>query len=159
LNRSILTIGYTGYHPHDFAAALIANRVQCVLDIREIPLSRKAGFSKSALRDHLKSHGIDYRHFRLLGSPKALRHEVRATGDFSRFFRGVRTHLKSTDSIAQLNEAIEIARQQRCCMMCCCPDWQRCHRKCVVDAILKTSHFAFVHLGRESEVPQRRRAA
>jgi uncharacterized protein (DUF488 family) len=159
LKRSILTIGYTGYDPDTFAAALVANRVQCLLDIREIPLSRKAGFSKSALRDHLKSRGIDYRHFRLLGSPRVLRHEVRATGDFSRFFRGVRAHLKSADSLAQLNQAIEIARQQRACLMCCCPDWQRCHRSCVVNAILKKSHFTFLHLGRHSEARQRHRAA
>jgi uncharacterized protein (DUF488 family) len=154
-----VTIGYTGYALNAFTNALIENGVECLLDIREIPLSRKAGFSKSALSDHLGSHGIGYRHFRLLGSPKALRHKVRETGDFSRFFRGVRAHLKLAASLEQLTEAIEVARRRRSCLMCCCPDWRRCHRRCVIDAILEKSHFTFLHIGLEDRARQSRRAA
>ena len=72
MNRKLLTIGYTGYTLDGFTSALIDHGVECLLDIREIPLSRKTGFSKSALRNQLKSVGIDYCHFRLLGSPTAL---------------------------------------------------------------------------------------
>lgn len=159
MKRKLLTIGYTGYTFDGFTSALIDHGVECLLDIREIPLSRKAGFSKSALRDHLKSVGIDYRHFRLLGSPKALRHEVRETGDYSRFFRGVRKHLKLTDSLEELKEAILVARRQRSCLMCCCPNWEQCHRKCVVDAVLELSYFTFDHISLCDERPIERRAA
>jgi uncharacterized protein (DUF488 family) len=159
LNHTILTIGYSGYAIGAFVAALLDNGVKCLLDIREIPLSRKPGFSKSALQDHLSASGIDYRHFRLLGSPKALRHEVRETGDFERFFRGVRRHLRLSDSLEQLRQAIEVARDKRSCLMCCCMDWERCHRRCVIDAIEAKSHFRFVHLAAKCPSHSRRRAA
>ena len=122
-------------------------------------MSRKAGFSKSALRDHLQSVGIGYRHFRFLGSPKALRHEVRETGDYLRFFRGVRKHLKLAHSLEELKESIQIARRERSCLMCCCPNWEQCHRKCVVDAVLELSYFSLDHIALDDKSRIERRAA
>jgi len=159
LKRKLFTIGYTGFTLDGFRSALIEHGIECLIDIREIPLSRKAGFSKSALRDHLNAVGIDYQHFRLLGSPKALRHEVRETGDYSRFFRGVRKHLKLSDSLAELEEAIQVARHQRSCLMCCCPNWEKCHRKCVVDSVLERSYFTFGHIALDDERIIERHAA
>lgn len=159
MNRLILTIGYTGYTLGSFTSDLMDHGVECLLDIREIPLSRKAGFSKSALRDHLKSSGIDYQHLRLLGSPKTLRHEVRETGDYIRFFRGVRKHLRQGDSLEVLKEVIQVARRQRSCLMCCCPNWEQCHRSCVVDAVLKISYFSFEHISLNDLRGNHRRAA
>jgi uncharacterized protein (DUF488 family) len=155
----MLTIGYSGYQLDTFATALAENGVESLIDIREIPLSRKRGFSKSGLRDHLCSHGITYEHLRELGSPKSLRHEVRRTRDYAQFFRGMRRHLNSTEASEQLEHVVELARSQRLCMMCCCADWQRCHRRCVVDAILKVAHFRFLHLGADSHSDAARRAA
>ncbi|REJ88263.1 MAG: DUF488 domain-containing protein [Planctomycetota bacterium] len=159
MKRKLLTIGYTGFTLDGFTAALVEHGIECLIDIREIPLSRKAGFSKSALKDHLNSVGIDYRHFRLLGSPKALRHKVRETGDYSQFFRAVRRHLKLTESLAELEAAIQVARSQRSCLMCCCPNWEQCHRKCVVDAVLERSYFTFGHISLADKRVVERRAA
>jgi len=149
LKRKILTIGYSGFSLDNFVAVLRDTGVECLFDIRDIPLSRKAGFSKTALREHLASAEIEYRHFRLLGSPRDLRHELRATRDYRPFFRGMRQHLRADDSIAEIGEAISVARQLRACLMCCCPDWQLCHRKCVVEAISEVSYFAFEHISLE----------
>ncbi len=48
-------------------------------------------------------------------------------------------------------EAIKTARKARSCLMCCCPDWQFCHRKCVVDAISKLTTFAVEHIERTEQ--------
>jgi len=41
-----------------------------VLDIRAAPVSRKKGFSKTPLAQHLSEAGMGYRHLRGLGTPK-----------------------------------------------------------------------------------------
>ncbi len=45
----ILTIGYEGVSLTDFIATLKAHRVRQILDVRELPMSRRKGFSKTAL--------------------------------------------------------------------------------------------------------------
>lgn len=146
MNRKLFTIGYTGVSLDEFIVKLNESSIECLIDVREIPISRKRGFSKSALRERLEASGIKYHHFRLLGSPRSLRHEVRETEDFEKFFVSVSRHLTNADSQTQVAEAIEMARCARSCLMCCCSDWKFCHRKCVVDEILRHSFFFVEHL-------------
>lgn len=155
------TIGYTGYSLDEFLLALHANHVTCLVDIRELPISRKAGFSKSALREHLEQSKIAYHHFRLLGSPRALRHELRESGDYERFFKGVRQHIASPRAREQQREVVRLARDAATCLMCCCPDWELCHRRCVIEAMLDfaPARFRVEHLQREPVIPRRRTAA
>lgn len=150
MKRKLYTIGYTGFSLPEFIGALIENRIECLIDARELPISRKAGFSKSALQCGLENAGIEYRHFRLLGSPRRVRHELRRTGDYNRFFAHVRRHIATVDATQQLQEAIAIARRKTSCLMCCCSDWTRCHRKCLIEAISSTTRFSFFHIPRRS---------
>ena len=150
LNRKFFTIGYTGFSLDEFIVRLNKSNIECLIDVREIPCSRKRGFSKTALRERLEASGIKYQHFRLLGSPRSLRHEVRKTEDFEKFFLGVSRHLSKADSQIQVVDAIGLARHARSCLMCCCSDWRFCHRKCVVDEILRSTFFFVEHLTKAS---------
>jgi len=146
LIRKLYTIGYTGTTLESFLGFLIEAGVECLIDTRELPISRKKGFAKTALEAHLKASGISYRHFKFLGSPRLDRHEVRETGDYVKFFRSVRRHLTLDTAQDALRDAIEIARKNVSCLMCCCEDWTKCHRSCVVEAMTARSHFAVHHL-------------
>ena len=157
--KTLLTIGYTGIALGEFIEQLQEARITLLLDVREIPISRKRGFSKTALADNLKQSGIEYRHFKWLGSPKALRHEVRETRDYDRFFSGVACHLCQPDAVTQVEEAVELARKYRSCLMCCCENWLLCHRRCVVDAVLKKQHFTVEHLREPTTEQTTRKAA
>jgi uncharacterized protein (DUF488 family) len=159
LRRKLCTVGYTGFSIEEFSEKLAENGVECLVDIREIPISRKPGFSKSALRENLEKTGITYHHYRLLGSPRHLRHDFRETGDFKTFFAKVHRHIASSEATSQLQEVIRVARHASACLMCCCPDWEFCHRKCVVEAISKQTYFSYEHLQRESLVSKQRRVA
>lgn len=159
MNRKLYTIGYTGFNLDEFIFKLDESKIECLIDVRVIPLSRKRGFSKSALREQLEASGIKYRHFRLLGSPRLLRHEVRRTEDFEKFFVSVAQHLSEPDSQTQVADAIDVARNARSCLMCCCSDWQLCHRKCVLEAITKVTSFAVEHLERTEKRAIVRKAA
>jgi hypothetical protein len=55
--------------PRAFAELLSAG-VERLVDVRELPLSRRRGFSKTALSDALRAAGIDYVHVKALGTPK-----------------------------------------------------------------------------------------
>ena len=157
--KTLFTIGYTGLQLDNFLEQLEIAKVELLLDVREIPISRKRGFSKNALAEKLMDSGIKYQHLKWLGSPKALRHEVRETRDYNTFFRGVVRHLRQELAVAQLNEAIELAREVRCCLMCCCEDWKYCHRSCVVDEMLTMKHFKVVHMSAPAIEKAKRKSA
>ena len=146
MRNRLLTIGYTGFSIDGFVEHLQASMVDVLVDVRELPMSRKRGFSKTALACHLDGAGIEYVHLRWLGSPRALRHRVRETGDYETFFAGVHQHLRGELATGQLVEAMALARKRRACLMCCCEDWQFCHRRCVVEAMTGRLSFSVDHL-------------
>lgn len=146
MTKKLFTIGYTGLQLNEFIDQLEQAGVELLIDVRELPISRKRGFSKTALAENLEQSGIEYRHLKWLGSPKSLRHEVRKTRDYDTFFSGVARHLREPNSATQVQEAIELAGNSRSCLMCCCENWNFCHRRCVVDAMLAKIHFRVEHL-------------
>ena len=149
MKRKLYSIGYSGYEIDAFVDKLLAHEIECLIDVREIPISRKKGFAKNALLTRLNDEGIEYEHYKSLGSPKVLRHRVREDRDYAKFFTGVTKHLRNPAGLDSVRDAITTSRQLRSCLMCFCPDWEKCHRSCVVDAILKKSFFSFEHLGHE----------
>jgi uncharacterized protein (DUF488 family) len=74
----VFTIGYEGADVDRFLTTLKDAGVGALADVRAVALSRKRGFSKSALRDALTNQGIGYQHFIKLGTPKEGRQAARA---------------------------------------------------------------------------------
>ena len=74
----VFTIGYEGADVDRFLTTLKDAGVATLADVRAVALSRKRGFSKSALRDALAHQGIGYEHFIKLGTPKEGRQAARA---------------------------------------------------------------------------------
>ena len=70
MTTTIFTIGYEGSEVDRFLATLVTANVSHVIDIRDVPASRKRGFSKSALALALGNQGIGYTHLKALGDPK-----------------------------------------------------------------------------------------
>jgi uncharacterized protein (DUF488 family) len=75
---TVYTIGYEGTDIDKMLATLKAVGVDVLADVRAVALSRKKGFSKTALRTRLEAEGIAYAHFVELGDPKAGRGAARA---------------------------------------------------------------------------------
>jgi uncharacterized protein (DUF488 family) len=65
----LFTIGYEGRALDELIAILCANKIDRVIDIRDLPLSRRRGFSKTPLGNALASAGIEYVHMREAGNP------------------------------------------------------------------------------------------
>ena len=129
--RKLFTIGYERSSLLDFIATLEIAGVDLLLDVREFPVSRRKGFSKSALRDALEGSGIDYRHEKSLGSPKDIRHRLYDDGDFEQFFTDFRVHLETQKGLLR-----ELANDLsgNVALMCYERDPRTCHRTVVAEA-------------------------
>ncbi|MEY2953224.1 MAG: hypothetical protein RLZZ401_1311 [Pseudomonadota bacterium] len=84
---TLFTLGYEGLTIDAFIARLQAAQVQTVVDVRELPLSRKKGFSKSAFCAALSAHGVAYLHAPALGCPKPIRNQYKADGNWQTYTR------------------------------------------------------------------------
>lgn len=142
------TIGYEKAGVADFIAALNRARVQTLLDVRELPNSRRAGFSKSILAAGLADAGIAYRHMKALGTPKAGR-DAAKKGDTQTMHRIFEAKLAEPESQLALAEAADLAREQRVCLMCFEHDWRDCHRAIVAER-LATRGFKATHIAPEA---------
>lgn len=143
--RQVFTIGYEGTDLASFLAKLASAGIRQVIDVREVPLSRKRGFSKSALAAALAENGIRYLHLRDLGDPKPGREAARR-GDHPGFLRIYRRHLAGTAAQAALAEATRQADAVRSCLLCFERDHEGCHRSIVADAMTAATGVKVTHL-------------
>ena len=140
-----MTIGYQGALIDDFVNTLKFAKVNILIDIRDLPVSRKRGFSKKSLAELLKIAGINYIHLGNLGDPKPGRDAARH-GDIARFKRIFRHHLAQDASQHALNEAVQIAAVNRAVLLCFESDHSHCHRSLVAEAMAKRGNFNVHHL-------------
>jgi uncharacterized protein (DUF488 family) len=131
--RKLFTVGYQGTTIEAFIAHLTNKNIDCVLDVRAFPLSRKPGFSKTALAQTLSRAKIQYAHLGDLGTPKPIRDNLKSDGDYPRFFKRMNAYL------AGQKDAIEAAYSyvlnNTCCLMCFERLAAECHRKIVAAKI------------------------
>jgi uncharacterized protein (DUF488 family) len=125
----VFTIGYEGADVDRFLATLKEAGVAALADVRAVALSRKRGFSKSALRDALAGQGIGYRHFIALGTPKEGRQAARA-GDADLMRRIYCDDVLATEPAQEALRDLEaLARAEPVCLLCFERDPAHCHRR------------------------------
>ena len=141
----VATIGYEKASQGDLVAALAAAGIKRLIDVRELPSSRRAGFSKNILAASLKAAGIDYVHLKALGTPKEGRLANRAR-QWERFWAIVERQLESPEAQHDLARAAALAREAPSCLLCLEADHSICHRSAVAER-LKAFGFEVRHLG------------
>lgn len=123
----VYTVGYEGTTINAFIAVLKSVGVTMLADVRAVPISRKKGFSKSSLKQHLEDAGIAYRHFVELGDPKEGREAARR-GAMDEFRAVYSRHLKTDGAISALADLEGCCAADVVCMMCFERDPEGCHR-------------------------------
>jgi uncharacterized protein (DUF488 family) len=131
---TIFTIGYEQATQAAVVAALREAGVAVLADIRYLPLSRRPGFSKSSLRAAVEEAGIEYRHFRDLGTPAEGRAAARR-GDRAELFRIYSGQLELPEAMKQMAELRALAEDERVCQLCYERDAAECHRALLFDAL------------------------
>jgi uncharacterized protein (DUF488 family) len=132
--RTISTIGYEGSTIDDFITALRHASIDVLVDVRDLPLSRKKGFSKNQLSEALAAAGIEYVHLRGLGDPKAGRKAARA-GKYREFRRIFHRHMETDAALRDINVAAELVSARRACLMCFECNHAQCHRSIVAEQL------------------------
>jgi uncharacterized protein (DUF488 family) len=131
--RTLFTIGYENHRtPDSLIATLREAGVRRLVDVRELPLSRKRGFSKTSLSEALKDAKIEYDHVRALGNPKPYRDLYKA-GRVAEGERRYRKHLHngSYGALIELGETLDDGT----CLLCFEASHEDCHRSVIVEAL------------------------
>lgn len=142
---TLCTVGYEAVSVFELLESLREARVKTVLDVRELPLSRRAGFSKRALAASLAAEGIGYVHLKPLGTPKEGR-IANKRRDWERFWKIVEAQLATPEAEAAFDEAEVYARAQKSCLLCFEADHSICHRLRVAEELERRCGFAIEHL-------------
>lgn len=141
----LYTIGYEGVTQAAVIDALTQAGVAMLLDVRELPLSRKPGFSKRSLAEGLAAHGILYVHLRDLGTPITGRqaHKRGAVKEFERIYLA---QLHSPEGQAALAEASFLVAEKPCVLFCYEREPAQCHRHFVAEALEESGGPPAIHL-------------
>jgi uncharacterized protein (DUF488 family) len=141
----VYSIGYQERSLRDVIAALQAAGVQRVIDVRDLPNSRRPGFSKRQLQAGLEEAGIDYRHLKALGTPKDGRIAARAR-QYDTFWKIVDGVMAKPEAQLALQEAADLAVEKPSALLCYETEHQECHRLRVAQALEKQWGFEVEHL-------------
>lgn len=127
-----MTVGYEGKSVQALLDQLLTSHVERVVDVRQLPLSRRRGFSKTALSCALAEAGIEYVHVRAAGNP--FRHDDASIGAvLARFRRYAQAH---DEVLATLRQAVVGARTA---LLCFEADAASCHRSVLADLLLRSA--------------------
>lgn len=132
---TIWTIGYEQTSMPAFFAALQGAGIEVLADVRAIAASRRPGFSKNPLSANLAEAGIDYRHFRALGTPPDGRAAARAL-DLPKLERIYAGQLELPEAMAAGAELAALAHARRVALLCYEREPACCHRTLLRRAVL-----------------------
>jgi uncharacterized protein (DUF488 family) len=142
----LATIGYEGASVADFLDALRRAKVELLVDVRAVAMSRRPGFAKTALAANLGEAGIDYLHLRQLGTPADGRAAARS-GDHATMHRIFLEQLATPGAQEQLETLSDLVKSnRRVCILCFEADPAHCHRRLVAQALQKKLQLDVVDL-------------
>lgn len=135
----LFTIGYEGKSLDQFVAELRRNRISRVIDVRELPLSRRKGFSKTPLTAALAAAGIGYVHVREAGNPfRHLRHDIDAC------LAAYARHIEESPEV--IDRVLDAADRRRAALLCVEATADRCHRSLLARQLRQTANLSVVDL-------------
>lgn len=142
---TVFSIGYEKQTVESLFSALRRNGIKVLFDVRLIPLSRKKGFSKTALAKECDKRGIEYRHNKWLGTPKGLLEKKQLQcGYDDEILRAYREHLLGQPEA--LAAVTSCAQEAATCLLCLEADPTNCHRSVIVAEMTKRSRLTVHHL-------------
>jgi uncharacterized protein (DUF488 family) len=125
----VIGVGYEGRSVSEFVLGLRADGVNVVLDARQVPRCTRRGFSRHALAEALRSVGIHYVHYEVLGNPD--QNQAGFRGDEAQMALAAeryRTRLAAPAAQAVITDLIAVAQRRLVAVMTMEADAARCHR-------------------------------
>jgi len=141
--QSLFTVGYGGRTFEEFIAALKANRIEYLIDVRTAPYSKfKPEFSKDLLEYHIERAGIHYLFMgdALGGQPKDPACHTDGKVDYDK----VRAQPWFQKGIERLRKAFE--QRHRVALMCSEGRPEQCHRSKLIGEALAAAGIPVCHI-------------
>jgi len=151
---ALFTFGYEGLSIDSFVARLKKAGVTVVIDVRELPLSRKKGFSKTAFGAALKRAGLVYGHKPVFGCPKPIRNQYKVDRNWKRYEKDFNAYLAT--QTAAVSDLAAFSKTTKACLVCFEADFNFCHRSLVARATATAGGASVVHLtatGETTDLP------
>ena len=143
--RTLSTIGYEGKTLDEFIGELKQAGVALILDVRAVAASRRPGFSKTALSNALRENGIDYRHYRALGTPAAGREAARK-GRTALMREIYAVQLETPEAELALERLLGDAGERHAALLCYEREAAGCHRTMLVERVLEREAFEICNI-------------
>ena len=102
-----------------------------LVDVRELPNSRRRGFSKKALASALADGGIAYVHARALGNPHRDLYRAGRLAEGEAAYRAHLTAPEGQETLAYLHATLDTPT----CLLCLEASPEHCHRRLVAEAL------------------------
>ena len=134
----ILTVGHSTRTIGEFLDLLELHGCDTVVDVRSLPRSRRyPQFNREALKAALEERGIAYRHCSPLGG---LRRPLDPATSVNRGlrnerFRAYADHMQTPGFADAVDRLMDLARTDRCSVICAEAVPWRCHRSLLADAL------------------------
>ena len=141
--HSLFTVGYGARTLEEFMAALKANRIEYLIDVRTAPYSKfKPEFSKDLLQYHIERAGIHYVFMgdALGGQPKDPACHTDGKVDYDK----VRAQPWFQNGIERLRKAFE--QRHRLALMCSEGRPEQCHRSKLIGEALAAAAIPVSHI-------------
>lgn len=137
VSSAALWVGSIGYERHkdssEFARHLREAGVERLVDVRELPISRRRGYAKTALGEAMKAEGIEYLHMRDLGNPKPYR-DLYKSGKVEEGKELYTAYLREEQREA-LELLASILPEKKTALMCVEHDASICHRTVILESL------------------------
>jgi len=131
---TLFTVGYERRSGDELIALLRQVGVECLVDIRDKPISRKPDFRPAALRDRCERAQVRYEIWPVLGSTEDQRRQLRETGNFKEFRSRFRAYAKRYKGKA-LDRLARTAKNAKVALLCYERLHEECHRSVVADLV------------------------
>ena len=133
---TVFTIGHSTRELADFIHLLQAHGVTQIADVRSVPRSRhNPQFNRDTLPDALQTAGIGYIHLPGLGGLRHTRADSPNLAWRNASFRGYADYMQTDAFAKNLEQLIELAKQEHIALMCAEAVPWRCHRSLIADAL------------------------
>lgn len=153
------TIGHSNRSLEAFVELLQAARIERVVDVRKIPMSRtNPQFNTDALAGALARFQISYDHLAALGGLRGAAGSVPSglNGLWeNRSFHNYADYALSEQFRDGLTCLIAQGRERLCAIMCSEAVWWRCHRRLIADNLIARGEAVFHIMARDRFEPAR----
>jgi uncharacterized protein (DUF488 family) len=126
----IAGIGYQGRTIDELIERLRSASIATLIDVRELPWSRRPEFAQKKLSERLAHEGLRYVHLRSAGNPRENRKSGASSGEVLARYR---EHLARTPGV--LDEILAEARELPVALLCYEADMKECHRSVLLEAL------------------------